>query len=351
MTPDFFNQISRYASVSVVGMAKNVGKTVCLRALLDYHRHYGMASKLAVTSIGVDGETTDVVYQSAKPELNFYPGMLVQTAEQHYGRRHLTADILDLSNETTACGRLVTARVLTPGKLIISGYSYTQGLKQYIRQVHALGAKTAIIDGALSRLSLASPFVSEAMVLCTGAALSKNLNELVQKTRLQYELMHLPVFSSPVSLENVACAMDDTMDGLSELPSGVYGISPEGEVLDLGVPSLLQISQHMDKLEPYCRKGASLYVTGLLSDPFLKVLTQRNQRPDIIVSDFTKLFISSAVYRSFVRSGSRIMVLQQPEILGVCVNPFSPDGYLLNSVELRDKMSQALGREVYDILA
>lgn len=347
MTPDFFNQITRYRSLSVVGTAKNVGKTVCLRALLDYHRDYEKASSLAITSIGVDGETTDVVYQSAKPELNFYPGMLVQTAEQHYGRRHLVADILDVSCETTACGRLVTARVLSPGKLIISGYSYTQGLKNYIRQVHALGARTAIIDGALSRLSLASPFVSEAMILCTGAALTKNLNELVQKTRLQYELMHLPVFSSPVFANQTGEKSCD----LSELSSGVYGISPEGEVCDLKIPSLLQIGSQMEKIEPYCREGASLYVTGLLNDPFLKVLSQRSRRPDIIVSDFTKLFLSGAVYKTFLRSGSQIKVLQQPEILGVCVNPFSPDGYLLNSVELRDKMSQALGREVFDILA
>lgn len=325
-------------------MAKNAGKTVCLRALLDYHRRYGDACRIAVTSIGMDGETTDSVYQNAKPEINFYPGMLVQTSEQHFGRRHLSAEILDLSRETTACGRLVTARVLTPGKMILSGYAYTQGLKDYIRQAHRLGASTAIIDGALSRMSLASPFVSEAMILCTGAALSKNMDELVRKTRFQYELMHLPVFGTDLS---TGIGTED----LTGLGNGVYGLSEEEGLEDLEIPSLLQANSYRERLEPYCRKRAYLYVTGLLSDPFLKFLLQRAERPDLIVSDFTKLFLSVDTFRAFIRSGAKLWVLQQPEILGVCVNPTSPDGYRLDSAELCSRMSEALGCRVYDILA
>lgn len=342
--PPFFFDITRYKSLSVVGMAKNVGKTVCLRALLGCYRSPEKASALAVTSIGMDGENTDTLFKTAKPELDFYPGMLVQTSEQHYFRRHLSADILDVSRETTACGRLVTARVLTPGKLILSGYAYTGGLRHYIAQAHAFGAKTAVVDGALSRMSLASPFVSEAMILCTGAALSKNLNELVQKTRLQYSLMELPVLRMEPGGEELA-------DSLSEIRSGVYGIGPDGEIKNLDIPSLLQIDKHLDKIGPYCRPGCRLYISGLLGDSFLKFLSSRRHRPDLVVSDFTKLFVGMQAFQAFIRSGSRIWVLQQPKILGVCVNPSSPDGYVLDSLQLRERMGEALGREVYDILA
>lgn len=320
-------------------MAKNVGKTVCLRALLDHHAAPEKASRLAVTSIGMDGESTDSLLKTAKPELNFYPGMWIQTSERHYAQRHLTAEITDISRETTACGRLVTARVLTPGKLILSGYAHTEGLRKYIVQMHASGVRTAIIDGALSRMSLASPFVSRAMILCTGAALSKNIGDLVRKTQLQYRLMNLPVFADKVSVD------------LSECKGGVYGIDVQGEVRDLRIPSLLQVGKHLDRLEPYFRMGCSLYVSGLLNDTFLKFLTGRNPRPDVVVSDFSKLFVSRQAFEAFTRGGSRLGVLQQPEILGVCVNPFSPEGYLLDSVELRGRMSEALGREVYDILS
>lgn len=338
MIPEFFNHILDYESLSVVGMAKNVGKTVCLRALLNHYAAPDKASQIAVTSIGMDGESTDTLLKTAKPELNFYPGMWVQTSERHYALRRLTAEIVDISRENTACGRLVTARVLTPGKLILSGFAHTQGLRKYIAQMHALGVRTAIIDGALSRMSLASPFVSRAMILCTGAALSKNIGDLVRKTHLQYTLMNLPVFSEKVS------------ENLSELQGGVYAIDTKGEVHNLQIPSLLQADKHLDKMEPYFRTGCKLYVAGLLNDAFLRFLTGRNPRPDVVVSDFSKLFVSRQIFEAFTRSSSRLCVLQQPEILGVCVNPFSPEGYTLDSSELRGRMSEALNREVYDIL-
>lgn len=324
-------------------MAKNVGKTVCLRALLDYCHRTGRARDIAVTSIGTDGEAVDQVYLTDKPELVFYPGMVVQTAEQYYHRRRLTAEILDISRESTACGRLVTARVRTPGKLIISGHAHTKGLQEYIRLVHRLGTRTAVIDGALSRLSLASPFVSEAMVLCTGAAVSKNLEELVRKTVFQYRLLNLPLFSGLPVGQRLASSLQD-------LSSGVHGIDPQGDTSDLGIPSLLQIDKHIEKIEPYCRPGAFLYVAGLLNDAFLNRLLARKHRPDIVVSDFTKFFFSEPVYKAFTLAGSRIRVLRQPRVVGLCVNPVSPDGYKLDSKALRGRMGEALGCPVYDIL-
>ncbi len=344
MIPGFFEHITDYASLSVVGMAKNVGKTVCLRALLEHVFRQGLAGELAVTSVGTDGEAIDQVYKTQKPELTFYPGMLVQTAEQYYHRRRLSAEILEISRESTACGRLVTARVRTPGKMIISGPAHTQGLQEYIRTAHGLGARTAIIDGALSRLSLASPFVSEAMVLCTGAAVSKNMDDLVRRTSFQYRLLNLPLFSETPAGRVAA-------EGLFSVASGVHGIGADGTVEDLHIPSLLQIDRQMEKIEPYCRKGASLYVAGLLNDAFLNRLASRRQRPDLVVSDFTKLFFSEAAYKAFLRAGSRILVLRQPKVVGICVNPVSPDGYRLESAALRERMQEVLGCAVFDVLA
>lgn len=344
MIPDFFEHITEYGSLSVVGLAKNVGKTVCLRALLDFYGKNGKGSALAVTSIGTDGENTDQVYQTHKPELTFYPGMVVQTAEQYYHRRRLTAEVLDVSRESTACGRLVTARVVTPGKMIISGYAHTKGLQGYIRLVHGLGAQTALIDGALSRLSLASPFVSEAMVLCTGAAVSKNAEDLVKKTVFQFKLLNLPLFSSlPLGRQ--------TVQDLQEISSGVHGISAGAEVTDLRIPSLLRLDGQMEKIEPYCESGSFLYIAGLLNDSFLNRLAARSRRPDLVVSDFTKLFFSEAVYKDFLRAGSRIWVLRQPRVIGLCVNPVSPDGYRYNSEAICSKLQAAIDFPVCDILA
>ena len=55
------------------------------------------------------------------------------------------------------------------------------------------GIDLTIIDGALSRKSSASPAVSDAMVLATGAALSSSLSTLVDLTAFCVGMIRLPL--------------------------------------------------------------------------------------------------------------------------------------------------------------
>ena len=50
----FVENIRNYRSLSIVGLEKNTGKTVCLNYLLGRLDKLGIST--AVTSIGVDGE-------------------------------------------------------------------------------------------------------------------------------------------------------------------------------------------------------------------------------------------------------------------------------------------------------
>lgn len=63
----FINELVKYKSCSIVGLEKNTGKTVCLNYVLDRLPLDGM--RIAVSSIGIDGETTDQVTRTAKPEI------------------------------------------------------------------------------------------------------------------------------------------------------------------------------------------------------------------------------------------------------------------------------------------
>ena len=88
----FTDQILRYGSCAVVGMAKNCGKTVVLNHILS-----GLHGKtrLAVTSIGVDGEKTDAITATAKPEIMLGEGMLFATSEGYYNQRRIVSEIID----------------------------------------------------------------------------------------------------------------------------------------------------------------------------------------------------------------------------------------------------------------
>ena len=176
----FVHELLKYRSVAVVGMEKNCGKTECLNYILRNLPSDGPG--VCVTSIGLDGERTDQVTGTAKPEIVLRSGMFFSTSETHYRSRRLVSEIVDVSGETTALGRLITARVALEGKVILSGPSSTVSLKRWMDSISGFGIGLTIIDGALSRKSSASPAVSEAMVLATGAALSCNMPALVDRT-------------------------------------------------------------------------------------------------------------------------------------------------------------------------
>ena len=55
----FIKDILQHRSLSIVGLEKNTGKTVCLNYIL--HRMNELGVHVGVTSIGVDGEQVDAV--------------------------------------------------------------------------------------------------------------------------------------------------------------------------------------------------------------------------------------------------------------------------------------------------
>ena len=81
----------KYRSVAVVGMEKNCGKTECLNYIL--RRLPSDGPGVCVTSIGLDGERTDQVTGTAKPEIILRSGMFFATSETHYRSRRLVSEI------------------------------------------------------------------------------------------------------------------------------------------------------------------------------------------------------------------------------------------------------------------
>ena len=69
---------SGMATVAVMGMAKNTGKTVALNHLLAQAAADDVA--VGLTSIGRDGEETDAVFSIPKPPVLVWPGTVVATA-------------------------------------------------------------------------------------------------------------------------------------------------------------------------------------------------------------------------------------------------------------------------------
>lgn len=332
----FIENIRNYRSLSIVGLEKNTGKTVCLNYILKRLHEIGVST--AVTSIGVDGEQVDSVYATAKPEIILYEGMQFITSQRHYLQRRLVSKIINVDERRTALGQLVTAEVLCQGKALLSGAATTRILRQQIEQFKKNNVQLSIVDGALSRLSLASPTVTEAMILATGAAVSPNLQQLVSKTKFVYRL---------IKLEEISPALRQKISNIS---FGIWGIDSDGEVHDLGIKSVFLLGKGEDKLFKY---GDTIFAAGAVSDRLLKYLSAQPNisKCILIVQDFTKLFLSPEVYSDFTKRGGRLKVMQRSNLAAITLNPTSPQGYTLNSADACNTLSDALGCPVYDVLA
>ena len=331
----FVENIRNYRSLSIVGLEKNTGKTVCLNYLLGRLNQLGIST--AVTSIGVDGEQVDSIYSTAKPEITLYEKMYFVTSEQHYLQRRLVSDILSVGEQRTALGRLVTARVLCTGKALLSGAATTALLRQQIDQFKSHDISLTVVDGALSRLSLASPTVTDAMILATGAAVSPNIQQLISKTRFVYRLINLPEASAGLRAK------------LSTAAPGIWAIDHDSEIHDLGIASVFLLNRGQHDLFQY---GTTLFASGAVSDHLLKYLSAQPliRQTTLIVRDFTKLFLTPETFAEYTRRGGKLLVLQRSKVVALCLNPTSPQGYTLNSAEACQQLSDALGCPVYDVM-
>lgn len=339
----FIDELLKYKSLSIVGLEKNTGKTECLNYVLKTIKDKPITT--AITSIGIDGEGIDQVTQTKKPEITVYEGMFFVTSEKHYRQRKLISEIYDVTDFNTSLGRLIVARAVQTGKVQISGPADTVSVKKIIKllsEQHDIDF--SIIDGALSRLSPASPAVTEAMILATGAAVSVNLNTLIKQTKFTTDIIDLPNVNKKL------------YDELYDLDEGIYAVidynTYDGSyqsIKKLKIKSLFSVDKNYSELLKY---GTTIYISGALNDKVLNMFRVQKNIEDmtIIIRDFTKVFTKPETYYSYIKKGGKLLVLDKAELVAVTVNPLAPSGYCFDSDMLISKIRENISIPVYDVL-
>ncbi|MEE1111828.1 MAG: hypothetical protein UH077_01420 [Bacteroidales bacterium] len=329
----FIEDVLKYKSISFVGMEKNAGKTQTLNYVLSRLRTFSNL-KLAISSIGVDGETLDIVTSTSKPEIEIYPNTTFITSQSLYNQKEIVSAIEEVSKDYTALGKLITARAITQGKVLLGGPSDTKNLKKLLEKLEK-NADLILIDGALSRKSFGSPTITDAMILSTGASLSASLNVVVKKTKFIYQMTQLPQYQSTLA------------EQLQNIENGIYAITEEG-IVDLEIPSLMMIDKYKDKIFTY---GKRLFVAGALNDKFIQLLKiQKNpQEIEIIIKDFTKIFAQEDNVIQYLYRGGQIKVLDQTNLIAITANPISPTGYNFNNQEMLDALRKEIPINIYNV--
>ena len=305
MSSNLIQQLQSVRSMSIVGMCKNAGKTTMLNWLLA---HSGRGRVLGLTSIGRDGESTDVVTGTEKPSIFVPAGTLIATAKDMLWLGDVTKEILVSTGIPTPLGEVIIMRARSDGYVQLAGPSITTQLKSVSQTFFDLGAEQSIIDGALGRKSLGARQVAEGIVLCTGASSPMRMEKVIADTVSIYRIMNLP------KAQTVPAAPEGTLEQC---------LKEQGEAL----------------------------VTGALTDsmvlPLLRAGVLRKNR--LVVADPSKVLLSPDTLDKMQLREVRLETAEAARTLCITVNPVSAYGWKFDKDEFRARLQEAVDVPVINV--
>lgn len=161
-------------SLFVVGIGKNVGKTVTARAA--YEAAYARNLRVGVASVGRDGESADIADGAPKPRLFLRPGTVFATAREALPRSP-AVELLERSALQTAAGPLLFARVVQAAHYELIGPPSASGVRDVVAVLGAC-CDAIVIDGAIDRVA-ALAGLDGSIVIAAGASAAATMNEAV----------------------------------------------------------------------------------------------------------------------------------------------------------------------------
>jgi hypothetical protein len=331
--------IKSYDSVSIIGMNKNVGKTTTLNHILKEAR--GSLS-LGLTSIGRDGEEIDRVTATEKPKIYIERGTVLATAKQCLFNSDITREIIKTTGIHTPMGEVIICRAISDGYVDLGGPSLNTYLANIREELLSLNCDLVIIDGALSRKTFASPAITEATILSTGAALSRSMRKVIDETKHTVELLSLPREE------------DENISKLSKkiINEGRIGlIYKDNTYKTLDVLTALEASKEI--VEALDKTVTNVVIKGVITDKLIENImksTTLYKNVTFLVEDGTKVFLTSDTLYKFQKQGGVIRVMDKINIVCVTSNPKSPYGYEFPKDKFLTELRNVLTVPVFDVI-
>lgn len=327
----------QYKTLSIVGMAKNAGKTTALNYLIEEAMDEGVV--LGITSTGRDGESTDLVTGTDKPKVFLDAGTIVSVPVKLYELADAGLEILSMTGYSTALGQVMLCRVAESGYVQIAGPVNTKDHKKMCQEMLAYGADLILIDGAIDRKSIAAPDTSDAIILATGAVLSRSIKKVVEETAHIVGLYQLPVIEDGTAKELILSNR--------EMEKVMLVKKNKLEVLDLktGLSAGKYLDEAIDEETDY------VYIPGALTKSVIaEIHPSKMKKVEFILKDPTKIFIDAMMWQQLRKKGFTVKVLENIKVAALTVNPHAPAGYAFEHAALLKEMRSAIeGIPVIDV--
>jgi len=336
---NIINEILKYKSISIIGNYKNVGKTTTLNYIIDEARDNII---LGLTSIGVDGEDEDIVTKTYKPRVYVNKGTIIATAKTCALKSDITKEILDVTNINTPMGKVVILKALSDGYIELAGPSINSQTKYVCGKLSEFGANTVIVDGALSRKTMASPSITEATLFCTGAVLSTSIDKVVDLTVHEFNMLNMIKVEDEkfYNLYN-----DYLIDTKISIVDNKYNYKKLDAKTTLGINK--EVVDNIDENSKY------LVINGIVVNSFIENLiksTDKYKKLTILIKDGTKIFLDKDTYYKFIKLGGSIKVIDSINIIGISVNPMSIKGYSFESSKFVRQIQKNIDIPVFDVI-
>ena len=319
----------KYKTVSIVGMAKNAGKTTALNYLIEEAMDEGIV--LGITSTGRDGESTDLVTGTDKPRVFLDTDTIVSVPEKLYELADAGLEILKMTEYGSSLGRIMLCRVVTSGYVQVAGPVINASHAKMCEEMLGFGAELILIDGAIDRKSIAAPETSDAIILSTGAVLSRSMKKVIEETAHSVGLYRLPLledgYARKLILEHLSEEQLMMIDG------------EEARILNrstgLGAGKFLdgEINENTGYIF-----GPGAFTQSVIADINPKKLSQVT----FVLRDPTRIFIDSVSWSQLRKKGLKVQVLEGIEVAAITVNPSAPGGYAFDHEELLKGVQEAI---------
>jgi len=133
----------------LVGNKKNAGKTTFLNYALKQIRE---VVRPAFFTIGIDGETSDLIFETPKPKVFTDTGDFVVTSDLMIKKSDASFEIIHVFPYKTVLGRILLAKTIRSGNIELVGSEDNKQLAEIVDYLkNEENINTIIIDGAASR--------------------------------------------------------------------------------------------------------------------------------------------------------------------------------------------------------
>ena len=337
--------------LAIIGTEKNAGKTTVLNHLLAADRRPDQA----ITSIGYDGEDVDQVTGTDKPVIYVGRGTMVATASGLIGQCDFTRELVRLTGLYTPLGEVVILRALSDGYAQIAGPSTTGQMTRLTHMLQQEKAGRIIIDGAAARKSTAAVSTADACLLATGASYSPYPEKIVEHTRHIATMLTLPAdVDVPETIRQAYSNAENQATstiGAGSQDADCRLTDRKGQIIK-STSSLDDSAVEM--IAAQIQHPLRVYFTGAVTARLVQKLLERTRslkNLGLIAADGTRFLLNSAQYSELTRRGASLQVIKPVNLLAVTVNPWSPEGFCLDSNDLCQRLKSVLSVEVFDIMA